>query len=230
MNKNKRVIHKNDELSLKNFVGEIYFASDVHQVFISIFLNSQVIFKLEHSIDFIFVHNKGSSKSQITFELLKQGVETNIKEIVLTTHNYFFQKKLTIKHLNKKTISNYHFCGIAINKSSLDITAKSIIEKYMSQSEAHQVLKIITDDMARGRGEPGLLIDDFNVKASHGNSIGQISDRDLFYLQTRGISQHEGKWMIIKGHLKTTLATLAQNHQQTILAQLQEQLGGSYGQ
>ena len=60
------------------------------------------------------------------------------------------------------------------------------IEKGMKNSNAFQTLKgIITSDQAIVEVNPILLIDEYDVKAGHGATIGKIEERILYYLNMR---------------------------------------------
>jgi Fe-S cluster assembly protein SufD len=49
--------------------------------------------------------------------------------------------------------------------------------------------------------EPTLLIDEYNVEASHGAAIGKMDDLQLFYLLSRGLSETEAKALILSGYI-----------------------------
>ena len=52
---------------------------------------------------------------------------------------------------------------------------------------------------------PSLVIDDNDVLASHGSSIGQLDESALFYMQSRGIPKAEAKKLTVEGMLESTL-------------------------
>ncbi len=55
---------------------------------------------------------------------------------------------------------------------------------------------------------PSLFIDANDVKASHGATVGQIDDDQLFYLKSRGLSQSQAESMIIEGFFEPILKKL----------------------
>ena len=57
----------------------------------------------------------------------------------------------------------------------------------------------ILDPTGECLAEPILLIDYYDVKAYHGATIGKISDDDLFYLMSRGLTKEEAFMLIING-------------------------------
>ena len=221
----KLVIDEPLELLITDSKTTISFTPSVKHIFVSSLINSDLIFEIEHDISILFLHNKGNSDCNITIKLVNLKARALIREVCLTTKNDKYNKNLKLIHDAKETFSDYKFFGFAIDESKLRISALSKIYKGMSRSEAHQMLNIITDGNARGEGQPGLLIDDYDVKASHGNSIGQVSDRDIYYLQTKGIKKMAARWMIIKGHVNKTLSILEDEQRNNIIDSIKDSLG-----
>ena len=46
------------------------------------------------------------------------------------------------------------------------------------------------------------LIDNDDVKCSHGATIGQINPQELFYLQSRGIPEAQARHMLARGFVE----------------------------
>jgi Fe-S cluster assembly protein SufD len=77
------------------------------------------------------------------------------------------------------------------------------IEKGMKNANAFQTLKgIITSDESIVEVNPILLIDEYDVKAGHGATIGKIEEDQLYYLQSRGLTRKEAEKLIINGFLQ----------------------------
>lgn len=79
-----------------------------------------------------------------------------------------------------------------------DTTGK--IYKGMSKSKCVQLSKgIVMDDISSVTSKPILLIDEFDVIANHGASIGKMSDESLFYLMSRGLTKQEAFLLMLEG-------------------------------
>ena len=60
----------------------------------------------------------------------------------------------------------------------------------MKNSNAYQSLKgIIGSDRAVIEVNPILLIDEYDVKAGHGATIGKLDEFSLYYLMSRGLNR-----------------------------------------
>jgi Fe-S cluster assembly protein SufD len=93
--------------------------------------------------------------------------------------------------------------GIAKDSGKLTLNGVEKIEQGMKQANAFQTLKgVILSDNAIVNVNPILLIDEFDVKAGHGATIGKIESEQLYYLQSRGLTKQEAEKMIVHGFIK----------------------------
>lgn len=108
---------------------------------------------------------------------------------------------MNVYHNEKNTFSkieNY----ITANQATVNVDVVGKIEKGKSSSNCSQKSRgIIVSDGSSIKVQPVLLIDEFDVMANHGASIGKIDEEGLYYLMSRGISKHEAEALIIRGFL-----------------------------
>ena len=67
---------------------------------------------------------------------------------------------------------------------------------------------IILSDEARADSVPTLEINANDVKASHGATVGQLDEEEIFYLMSRGISKSAAKKLIINGYFGPVLKSI----------------------
>ncbi|MDE6512126.1 MAG: Fe-S cluster assembly protein SufD [Muribaculaceae bacterium] len=66
-----------------------------------------------------------------------------------------------------------------------------------SKTEAFQSNRnLVGSDSARMHSKPQLEIYNDDVKCSHGTAIGQLDEKQLFYMMTRGISEPQARFML----------------------------------
>jgi Fe-S cluster assembly protein SufD len=58
---------------------------------------------------------------------------------------------------------------------------------------------LVLSDGARADTIPGLLIDADDLKCSHGATIGNLDEEQVFYLQSRGLSEEQARKILITG-------------------------------
>ena len=115
--------------------------------------------------------------------------------------NQTFTQRVNHKALNTESnISNF---GVAMAKAEILFDTTGKIEKGMAKSICRQLSKgIIMDDDSKVTSKPILLIDEYDVVANHGASIGKMSDESLFYLMSRGLSRFEAFLLILEGIIR----------------------------
>lgn len=105
---------------------------------------------------------------------------------------------------SRAVVSNY---GIAKDGGRLTFAGVSKIERGAKGSDTRQEAKIIVfDSGSDGKCSPVLKIDENDVNASHGASVGRLNDDHLFYLLSRGLPEVEARRLITMGYLKPVLA------------------------
>ncbi|MGD9761949.1 MAG: SufD family Fe-S cluster assembly protein [Candidatus Izemoplasmatales bacterium] len=107
----------------------------------------------------------------------------------------------TVNHNEIATLSDINNWLISTENSKLKYTVTGKIVKGMEHSKCHQSNKgIMLASDSEIMVEPKLLIDEYDVEASHGAAIGQMDELQLYYLLSRGLSVQEAKSLIITGY------------------------------
>jgi Fe-S cluster assembly scaffold protein SufB len=107
--------------------------------------------------------------------------------------------RLTIFHRAPKTISEQSFRGTYAGSAHGFFLGKVIVDKDAWLSNAKQLYKsIILSEHAKASVMPQLEINNSDISASHGASIGKLDDDCLFYLCARGFSLKDAHVILIK--------------------------------
>lgn len=217
------VINKSlNELSKKDRVFEINNNEDT-LVFIDGLVVDNVEIHIYSSVTFVLVsRNTPINKGYLNFKLVNSNIDVNIKQLALTKNKESFDYEVDVEHLRKNTNCNYDFLGFAFDGSSIKIKAKNRIIQGMKGSNTHQSLRMFSDGNAIVVGQPGLMIEEFDVVASHGNSIGQIDRRLIYYLQTKGITSKMAKLIAINANVNKYFENDVNNTKDKILAIINE--------
>ena len=148
-------------------------------------------------IDIISMNNQ--TADSYNFDLVGEysNVEVNVLSLAKNAKKDFL---FHVNHLapeTKSSVSNY---GISFENGKNSFKVNGIIKPNMKNSDVRQITKgLILDPTGECLAEPILLIDYYDVKAYHGATIGKISDDDLFYLMSRGLTKEEAFMLIING-------------------------------
>lgn len=109
----------------------------------------------------------------------------------------------TVNHIGRDSYSMVNNKAISFSKGIINFNTIGSIKNGIKNCNCNQLTRgIILDNDASIKATPILLIDEFDVKAYHGATIGNINDDDLFYLMSRGLNKQEAFNLIINGLFK----------------------------
>ncbi|MDI6721290.1 MAG: Fe-S cluster assembly protein SufD, partial [Candidatus Aenigmarchaeota archaeon] len=104
-----------------------------------------------------------------------------------------------------------HTTNNIANKGILKGSASSVYRGMIKiEKEAQKTVSYLSDNTimlgnAVANSIPGLMIDANDVKASHGSTIGQIDESQIFYLTSRGITKEQAEKLIIEGFIDPSI-------------------------
>lgn len=134
--------------------------------------------------------------------LIRNNTHTNLNEaqsllnmygLYIINNNIHIDNNTNINHNNLDTHSNQLYKGI-ISKGTGVFNGKIYVKKDSQKITAFQSNKnILISEDAKIYTKPQLEIYADDVKCSHGATIGQIDDEQIFYMQSRGIDNNTAK-------------------------------------
>ncbi|AWU45158.1 Fe-S cluster assembly protein SufD [Blattabacterium punctulatus] len=111
-----------------------------------------------------------------------------------------------IDHLYSNSYSFQLYKSILLEKSKNIFNGKILVEKGIKGINAFQKSNnILLSDEAYIYAKPQLEIFSDEVKCSHSCTIGSFQESDLFYFQSRGIPEKEGKVLLLLSILEEVL-------------------------
>lgn len=127
---------------------------------------------------------------------------SNINVVTIGAKNkqHYFNTELT--NIGEKTSGNILQRGILLEYSDITFNGVGIIIKGAHDSKSFQSLKLMSlSKNAKAKTNPILLIDENDVKAGHGASIGKINEEQIYYLNSRGISTKDANFLLSSGFI-----------------------------
>lgn len=153
--------------------------------------------------------NDSLTDAKITIYLNEKYAVGTAKTVAITSNEQEARFKQLIEHNAPDTegyIENY---GVSNNQSILVFEGIGSIKKNMKRAVARQSNKgIVLGAKSRLDANPLLLIDEFDVVASHGAAIGKMDEEQLYYLMSRGLTLKNAERLIISGFLSPVLKQL----------------------
>lgn len=156
--------------------------------------------------------NDSLTDSKMNIYLNDKYAVAEAKTVAITSNEQEARFRQLIEHNAPETegyIENY---GVSNNQSILVFEGIGSIKKNMKRSVARQSNKgIVLGANSRLDANPLLLIDEFDVIASHGAAIGKMDEEQLYYLMSRGLTLNNAQRLIISGFLSPVLKKLSTN-------------------
>jgi Fe-S cluster assembly protein SufD len=221
--RNLIVVDKNAEITLiicdHTLSPRRFLTNSVTEVFVGENSRFDIIrVQNEHNnaakITHTFIHqerNSSASSNNITLHgglvrnsthhfLAGEGAESHSFGLYLADKFQHVDNYVNVDHSVPRCTSNQLFKGVLDEMATGAFNGCINVWKDAQQTMAYQRNNsiLLTDD-ARMDTKPQLEIFADDVKCSHGATVGQLDENALFYLQSRGISKHEARLMLMFG-------------------------------
>jgi hypothetical protein len=144
-----------------------------------------------------YIVDKIDEKVEIDLDGINASIDYNFATISSNNQRYITD----IRHNYPKTKCYLNNRGITLDKSRLEFEVNDYIPKGMKDSIAKQDNKIIMMEDNDSIIKPNLYIDEYEVEAKHGASIGKFDLEELFYLQSRGLTELESYHLLMKSFI-----------------------------
>ena len=106
----------------------------------------------------------------------------------------------TIDHAADHCESHEYFNGVLDDKSRGVFTGRIIVRPGAQKTDSKQTNNnLLLSPDAHADSQPQLEIYADDVKCTHGSTVGPLDPRALFYLRSRGVSEHEARRLLTYG-------------------------------
>ncbi len=147
-----------------------------------------------------FVSNVLDAK--MTARLLGRGANVHIRAVAVSSTDNIQNIDIELIHEAPYSTGLMHNIAIASSNGKVILNGVEKILQGMSKSDAYQNLKgIITSDDAVIEVNPILLIDEYDITAGHGATVGRLEELSIYYLMSRGLSRTDAEKLMINGLL-----------------------------
>ena len=135
-------------------------------------------------------------------ELILNGVSVlGGKEQV---HNF-----VRIHHEAPQCVSHQHFKNVINDEGRSSFDGTVIVNQGAQLTNSNQLINnLMLSNNCHADNKPNLMIFADDVKCTHGATIGQIDDEQMFYLQTRGLSEKFAKELLTRGFAESIIQTI----------------------
>jgi Fe-S cluster assembly protein SufD len=147
--------------------------------------------------DVISLHG-GIIRNNLSVILNGDYADAKICGLALTDKNQHVDNFTYIEHAKPNCRSNQLYKNILDDLATGAFTGRIYVARGAVKTEAYQRNNnVLLTKTAKMNTKPQLVIDNDDVKCTHGATVGRINDEALFYLQARGINEREARLMLM---------------------------------
>jgi Fe-S cluster assembly protein SufB len=162
--------------------------------------------------------------------LLGEGARADHLNVGVASGNVWKDTGAKVMHLAPNTTSN--ILAKSISKDGGIMGYRGLVRMgHNSQgSKAHvQCDGLMMDEYSRSDTWPDIQIQNPHVTVAHEAVVGKISDEQMFYLQSRGLSEEEAAAMIVNGFIEPVTKELPMEYAVELNRLIQLEMVGSIG-
>lgn len=151
----------------------------------------------------------GIIRNNLNVLLDGENAEAKICGLALSDKNQHVDNYTYIEHLKPNCQSNQLYKNILDDSSTGGFTGRIHVAPHAVKTSAYQRNNnVLLTNAAKMSTKPQLVIDNDDVKCSHGATVGRINNEALFYLQSRGINEKEARLMLMFAFAHEVLAEI----------------------
>ena len=138
-----------------------------------------------------------------------EGAELRLNGVNVLANDEQVHYYIRVTHDAPRCNSNMHFKSITNDRARSSVDGTVLVQKGAQLTNSDQLINnLILSDDARADSKPNLIINADDVKCTHGNTVGQLDEDQLFYLKTRGLSEPVAKTLLTQSFAASIVNTI----------------------
>ncbi len=144
-----------------------------------------------------------TSRHDYRIGLTGENGEVTLNGLWTLSDNRESHVNILVEHQAPHCRSMQRFKGVLNDSSRSSFEGKILVQQAAQKTEAFQLNNnLLLSDSAQANSKPNLEIYADDVKASHGATVGQLDQEQLFYMKTRGFSHAAAQRMLVHSYCK----------------------------
>jgi Fe-S cluster assembly protein SufD len=146
------------------------------------------------------------TKSFSSVDLAGSGATAKVSGFYFADANQHLDMDTEQNHLAPNTTSDLLYKGAVTGAARSVWQGNIYVAPGANGTDGYQANRnLILSNKARADSIPGLEILADDVKCTHGATVGKVDPEQIFYLQSRGLSENEAKHLIVEGFFETIM-------------------------
>ncbi|MGQ1786535.1 MULTISPECIES: Fe-S cluster assembly protein SufD [unclassified Saccharicrinis] len=182
----------------ENAVFDIYNIQNQHNLTTNI--SSVFVKQKKHSS--VLTHNltlhTGVTRNNIYIHMDDEHCESHVYGLFISDKNQHVDNFTFIDHAKPNCYSEELFKGVLDDAATAAFAGKIMVRPDAQKTNAFQRNdNLLLTETAKMNTKPMLEIYADDVKCSHGATVGQLDEKAMFYLRSRGISKDEARILLM---------------------------------
>ncbi|MCP3903839.1 MAG: Fe-S cluster assembly protein SufD [Planctomycetes bacterium] len=146
------------------------------------------------------------TRNTVDAQLGAEGCDVTFNGLFLPRHQEQVDNHLRIDHLKPNCRSWQFYKGVLDDRARAVFSGRIYVAEDAQKTDAKQTnMNLLLSNTAHVDTKPQLEIFADDVKCTHGATIGQIEESQLFYLRTRGISPDAARSLLVHAFANETI-------------------------
>ncbi len=148
------------------------------------------------------ITNCGKAEITIDVQLSGPGAQVNVYGVYVLNTNQHLTITTKQHHQVAHTCSSLSFNGVLTDNAQVNYKGTIFVDKKAPNTQAAQNNKtILLSKQAQAQSIPTLEVLNNDVQCAHGSAVGQLDEQQLWYAQTRGLSETLAQRMLLESFL-----------------------------
>ena len=148
----------------------------------------------------------GMVKTRVDCSLDGDGARGHLDGIYLATGERHMDIRTVQRHRAPGGYSRAFYKGVIKDRARTVYQGLIDVNRKAPKTDAYLTNNnLLLNDGARADSIPSLRINQDDVRCSHGSTTGKVDEIQLFYLQTRGLSEEEAERLLVVGYFQELL-------------------------
>lgn len=162
------------------------------------------------------------SRFEAHARILVDGANAVVNGVALASTGQSHDMLTHVDHTVGNATSDQVFRTVADSRGKTSFQGKVTVAKDAQQTLADQSFKaLVFDKTAEANAKPELEILADDVKCSHGATVGELDEKAIFYLTSRGIDPATARQMLVEAFTADALAAVAfEDVQEALMARI----------
>jgi Fe-S cluster assembly scaffold protein SufB len=180
-------------------------AGEVHDI-----STKRVEIRRDARVKWVPVHLGGHlTRQRLDIVTAEQGSDMRHTGLFFTEREEHLDLFTTDKHEAGHTTGDTVWKGALTGESRASY--EGLIHIVPGAQESHTYLQthsMLLSPKAKGDAIPSLIVETDNVSASHGGTVGELDEEQIFYMMTRGVSRSEAVRVLVEGYFEEVVQRL----------------------